>query len=196
MAPRLMLTISHLINLIGFCAGKHPRQARVTRETAAIVRDCRLFACLIICSWKELLSLPPLLPPTMARSNQRPSDTPAALSLAPSSPSLSSDKENQSASAARDKGKGRMQSQPQSGPRAAKRRRTQPQPNSANRDEQDYAGHQWYDPTQDQHERQEIKKRSRALEREFNGASVYMNNLGLSDSLQRTRTSISATATA
>jgi hypothetical protein len=31
----------------------------------------------------------------------------------------------------------------------------------------------FYDPTQDQHERQEIKKKSRALEREFNGACSW-----------------------
>ncbi|CAD0018970.1 unnamed protein product [Aureobasidium pullulans] len=56
----------------------------------------------------------------MARINQRPSETPtarssnlpAAPSVAPSSPNLSSDKENHSTSAPRDKGKGRMSGPP------------------------------------------------------------------------------------
>lgn len=36
-------------------------------------------------------------------------------------------------------------------------------------DDEEYEGQKWYDPTQDQAERQEIKRKSRALEREFNG---------------------------
>lgn len=53
---------------------------------------------------------------------------------------------------------------------SAKRRRTQTRPTtSAARDDEPEES-RFYDPTQDQHERQEIKKKSRALEREFNGA--------------------------
>ncbi|THW50493.1 hypothetical protein D6C86_00864 [Aureobasidium pullulans] len=119
----------------------------------------------------------------MARINQRPSETPtarssnlpAAPSVAPSSPNLSSDKENHSTSAPRDKGKGRM-----SGPsdsHSAKRRRIQPRSTAsvANHEENDDS--RFYDPTQDQHERQEIKKKSRALEREFNeNKDVYLKD--------------------
>lgn len=36
-------------------------------------------------------------------------------------------------------------------------------------DDEEYEGQKWYDPAQDQAERQEIKRKSRALEREFNG---------------------------
>jgi hypothetical protein len=115
----------------------------------------------------------------MARVNQRPSETPARSSnfptaapssVAPSSPDPSSDKENHPASASRDKGKGRMQSTT-SDAHSAKRRRTQARPVATAVDDQDLDDEsRFYDPTQDQHERQEIKKKSRALEREFNGA--------------------------
>lgn len=113
----------------------------------------------------------------MARVNQRPSETPALSSnlsvapssVAPSSPNPSSDKENRSDLPSRDKGKGRMQSNT-TGSHSAKRRRTQARPTtSAARDDEPEES-RFYDPTQDQHERQEIKKKSRALEREFNGA--------------------------
>lgn len=113
----------------------------------------------------------------MARVNQRPSETPALSShlsvvpssVAPSSPNLSSDKENQSDLAPRDKGKGRMQST-RSDSHSAKRRRTQARPTATAAHDQELDESRFYDPTQDQHERQEIKKKSRALEREFNGA--------------------------
>jgi hypothetical protein len=114
----------------------------------------------------------------MARVNQRPSETPvrssnlptAPPSIAPSSPDPSSDKENHSTAAPRDKGKGRMQSTT-SDSHSAKRRRTQSRPTASVADhlESDDES-RFYDPTQDQHERQEVKKKSRALEREFNGA--------------------------
>ncbi|KAI4744452.1 hypothetical protein E4T50_05206 [Aureobasidium sp. EXF-12298] len=112
----------------------------------------------------------------MARVNQRPSETPARSSnfptaapssVVPSSPDPSSDKENHSASASRDKGKGRMQSAT-SDAHSAKRRKTQARPVASAVDDQDDDESRFYDPTQDQHERQEIKKKSRALEREFN----------------------------
>ena len=114
----------------------------------------------------------------MARVNQRLSDTPARSSnfptapssLAPSSPDLSSDKENHSTSTHRDKGKGRMQSAT-SDSHSAKRRRIHTNPAASAVNDQDLDDEsRFYDPTQDQHERQEIKKKSRALEREFNGA--------------------------
>lgn len=55
-------------------------------------------------------------------------------------------------------------------PHSVKRRRIQARPTaSAVRDDEPEES-RFYDPTQDQHERQEIKKKSRALEREFNGA--------------------------
>lgn len=102
----------------------------------------------------------------------------------------SSDKENQPAPAARVKGKGRMQppstlptpnSADTSASHSAKRRRldaTHPQPPTApaNHDEE-YEGHKWYDPTQDQAERQEIKRKSRALERDFNGTQSHISPL-------------------
>ncbi|KAI5249282.1 hypothetical protein E4T43_00651 [Aureobasidium subglaciale] len=117
----------------------------------------------------------------MARINQRPSETaaktssnlPAATATAPSdppsSPTPSSDKENRCTSAPRDKGKGRMQSDSTTS-HSAKRRRTQPPTNASAAHDQEHDESRFYDPTQDQHERQEIKKKSRALEREFNGA--------------------------
>lgn len=113
----------------------------------------------------------------MARVNQRPSETPARSSnfpavpspIAPSSPDPSSDKENHSTSAPRDKGKGRMQSTaPDS--HSNKRRRTHARSTAPIVNDQDLDESRFYDPIQDQHERQEIKKKSRALEREFNGA--------------------------
>ena len=113
----------------------------------------------------------------MARVNQRPSETPARSSnfttvpssIAPSSPDLSSDKENQSTTAPRDKGKGRMQSTV-SDSHSNKRRRTHARCTASAGNDQDLDESRFYDPTQDKHERQEIKKKSRALEREFNGA--------------------------
>ncbi|CAD0110021.1 unnamed protein product [Aureobasidium uvarum] len=118
----------------------------------------------------------------MARVNQRPSETPARSSnipagppsVAPSPPNLSSDKENQATSAPRDKGKGRMQSST-SDSHSAKRRRTQPRPTASAANHEEPNESRFYDPTQDQHERQEVKKKSRALEREFNGACSYVS---------------------
>ena len=53
---------------------------------------------------------------------------------------------------------------------SAKRRRTQARPTASAAHDEEPEESRFYDPTQDQQERQEIKKRSRALEREFNGA--------------------------
>ncbi|KAI4727715.1 hypothetical protein E4T49_04563 [Aureobasidium sp. EXF-10728] len=120
----------------------------------------------------------------MARPNRRPSDTPARSSnfsaapssVAPSSPNLSSDKENQATSAPRDKGKGRMPSTT-SDSHSAKRRRIQTRPTASAADDEEPDESRYYDPTQDQHERQEIKKKSRALEREFNeNRDVYLQD--------------------
>ncbi|KAI5208514.1 hypothetical protein E4T39_01173 [Aureobasidium subglaciale] len=124
----------------------------------------------------------------MARINQRPSETPAATSSnlsavtatahsdPPSSPTLSSDKENHSTSAPRDKGKGRVQSDSTTS-HSAKRRRIQPPTNASAAHDQEHDESRFYDPTQDQHERQEIKKKSRALEREFNeNKDVYLRD--------------------
>jgi hypothetical protein len=61
-----------------------------------------------------------------------------------------------------------------SNPHSAKRRRTQPSPTASAADDLDSDDEsRFYDPTQDQHERQEVKKKSRALEREFNGACTW-----------------------
>jgi hypothetical protein len=139
----------------------------------------------------------------MARVNQRPSETPAhsshlsvaPSSVAPSSPNLSSDKENQSDLAPRDKGKGRMQSTT-SDSNSAKRRRIQARPTASAARDEELDESRFYDPTQDQHERQEIKKKSRALEREFNGACPCIPHLysTQSDILQRTGMSTSKMA--
>jgi hypothetical protein len=102
----------------------------------------------------------------MARANQRPSETSvrssnlptAPPSIAPSSPDLSSDKENHSTAPPRDKGKGRMQSTT-SDSHSAKRRRTQSRntaPVADHLDSDDES--RFYDPTQDQHERQEVRR--------------------------------------
>lgn len=63
-----------------------------------------------------------------------------------------------------------------SDPRAAKRRRLQSQPGASATDEQEYDELRYYNPAQDQHERQEVKKQSRALEREFNGPHHHSNH--------------------
>lgn len=104
----------------------------------------------------------------MARLNQVLSQTPAASSPRSDEPSSapSSDKENQSASAARDKTNARM---PQA-TRPSKRPRLQAQSSIVAADDEEYDELRYYNPAQDQHERQEVKKRSRALERELYGA--------------------------
>jgi len=71
---------------------------------------------------------------------------------------------------------------------SAKRRRTLPRSTAPAVNDQDLDESRFYDPTQDQHERQEIKKKSRALEREFNGAipCTHTSNGSQSNLLQRT----------
>ncbi|KAG9725659.1 hypothetical protein KCU75_g20522, partial [Aureobasidium melanogenum] len=60
---------------------------------------------------------------------------------------------------------------------SAKRRRTQARPTTSAVHDQELDESRFYDPTQDQHERQEIKKKSRALEREFNeNRDVYLQD--------------------
>jgi hypothetical protein len=104
----------------------------------------------------------------------------------PSSPDNTSDKENTTASAARNKGKGRMPSV-QSDPRSAKRRRIETH-TSVVEEEDPNDPTRYYNPTQDQHERQDIKKKSRALEREFNGdQTIFLPTPSLT-SPQKTRT--------
>jgi len=109
------------------------------------------------------------------------------------SPTGSSDKENSSAER-RDRGKGRMQppgklptptSDTHPGPRTAKRRRTEDADvNASMNDDDAVAGAdedantargdqpksvRFYDPGQDQTERRDVKRKSRALERQFTG---------------------------
>lgn len=94
------------------------------------------------------------------------------------SPTGISDKENQPIPAAGDKAKGRMlpPSASLNGARSAKRMRLD-QPQSGRRasgnveNEQDQLdGRKYYNPDQNPEERQALKRQSRALEREFNGA--------------------------
>ncbi|GAB7348728.1 hypothetical protein MBLNU459_g7465t1 [Dothideomycetes sp. NU459] len=105
------------------------------------------------------------------------------------SPSSLSDKENQPASRPKDKGKGRMRppaelptptSDDASGSHSAKRRRIESSRNGGaddgDEDEEDQS-QKWYDPNQDPTIRQDIKRKSRALEREFNdNRDTYLRN--------------------
>jgi hypothetical protein len=124
----------------------------------------------------------------MARVNT--TDSSAALSRdASETPvSNSSDQENRDPGARRrDRGKGRASDMPSQGSlptptsvdehgaqRAQKRRRTQRpdttgSPNDNGVDEEEDKFTRYFDPNQDAEERRTIKRKSRALERDFNG---------------------------
>lgn len=149
--------------------------------------------------------------PTRHLSSTPARDLPIASAAHPSldSPSGASDKENQPTQR-RDKGKGRMApptsapmpnhastSTPSSLSNAAKRRRVDV-PTSSRRqsipeddDEEDRDGRKYYNPDQNPEERQALKRKSRALEREFNdNRDVYLrtDNNGLEHTITKANT--------
>jgi hypothetical protein len=123
----------------------------------------------------------------MARVNAAPSTARTSRQSSATSTSTTSDQENRDPSTTRrDKGKGRASDMPSQGSlptptsvdehgsaRAQKRRRTQgPETTgSPNDEEDDEEGKftRWFDPNQDAEERRILKRKSRALERKFNG---------------------------
>jgi hypothetical protein len=128
--------------------------------------------------------------PYTAQSSRQPSGTPA---------STTSDQENRDPSTGRrDKGKGRAPDMPSQGSlptptsvdehgtvRAQKRRRTQgpDTTGSPNEEEADEEGKftRWFDPNQDAEERRILKRKSRALERKFNGKWKVPRTCSLQD---------------
>lgn len=129
----------------------------------------------------------------MARHNNRPS-TVASSRYGPATPgpgSSTSDQENRDPTgAARNKGKERAMpppprinlptptSDPSDSSRGQKRKRSEVQADATQGDQEDEVDSdeekhtKYYDPNQDPEIRRQVKRKSRALEREFNGASV------------------------
>lgn len=133
---------------------------------------------------------------TARNSSQVPSPSPAPSES--SEPSGSSDQENRDPRAmARDKGKGRATDPPrhESLPtpvsdesetaRGQKRKHAQQATQSIEEDEEDEKLTRYFDPNQDPEIRRQVKRKSRALEREFNGKWIGSTHLGSSNTTFR-----------